>query len=787
MWRPFLYFCTLVYVNIMKKFFTLFFLLLFAAGYAQDRSDSIHVTHYDLHLSVTDFTHQRLSGFADLDIVAKVNLVPTIVLDLEALTVDSVWVNGQITTFTRSGNKINIPINNFHQGDTALVRVYYQGVPVHDATWGGFYFSGQYAYNMGVGFSYVPHNLGRAWYPCLDYFTDKSTYTMHIRTLAGHKAVCGGLLTDSVNLGDTAKIWTWQLNEPIPTYLASVAVGDYRLYADTFHGMNGVVPIQIYAQPTTINKVAASFVHLKQILNMYEQNFGPYRWPRVGYVLVNFNSGAMEHATNIAYPNALVDGTLSAETLYAHELFHHWFGDLITCQSASEMWINEGFATYAEALTQGLENSTPTNNAYLNYIRDTHFTTLLNVAKDDGGHYALDSIPINVTYGTHSYQKAACVIHSLRSYMGDSLFFVGCRALLNHFAFQNVSSEELFNYLSQVTGLNLHDFYDAWVHQPGYLQFSIDSIRNLDNNGHYRVYLHQKLYAAHNFALSNKVDLTFIDQNRNLFTVPNVTFSGEFASVEVTLPFTPLFGMVDYNEKLCDAVIDYNQNIYHTGSYTFPSSNVSLKVDAVTDTVFMRLENNMVSPDEPIQMPERIVRISHTHYWNIVMVGNSLPQGQLSFRYQRGSSYYPDYELMQGYAPENLHLLYRATPAEPWQLVPVTRSGSTYSGYLKTDHLAPGQYCFAVGDIEAAVDTPTSDELRVYPNPASQYIDIQINNVESGKVILTDSAGRNVRNSVIKEGRAHISLSGLSSGLYMVRVMDHHRQVKVERLIKVEE
>jgi len=492
----------------MKKIFILFCLLTAAYCYAQDRADSIHVAHYDLNLSVTDFANHRLEGYADLSVVARVSNVSQIVLDLEALTVDSVLLNGHAAAFTRPGNKINIPIANFHQGDTADVRVYYQGVPVHDATWGGFYFSGQYAYNMGVGFSYVPHTLGRAWYPCLDFFNDKSTYTMHIRTLAGHKAVCGGMLTDSVNLGDTAKIWTWQLTQPIPSYLTSVAVGDYRLYADTFQGMNGVIPINIYAQPTTLNKVAGSFVHLKQILRMYEQDFGPYRWPRVGYVLVNFNSGAMEHAMNIAYPNALVDGTLTAESLYAHELFHHWFGDLITCKSASEMWINEGFATYAESLTDGLVNTTPTNDAYLNSIRDLHFTTLLNVAKDDGGHFALDSIPTNVTYGTHSYQKAACVIYSLRSYMGDSLFFAGCKSLLNHYAYQNVASEEFFNYLSQCTGLNLHDFYEDWINQPGYLQFSIDSIINLNNNGQYRVYLHQKLYAAHHFANNNRVDLT---------------------------------------------------------------------------------------------------------------------------------------------------------------------------------------------------------------------------------------------------------------------------------------
>jgi len=283
--------------------------------------------------------------------------------------------------------------------------------------------------------------------------------------------------------------------------------------------------------------------------------------------------------------------------------------------------------------------------------------------------------------------------------------------------------------------------------------------------------------------------LTFIDQNRHLFTVPNVTFSGQFATVDVTLPFTPLFGMVDFNEKLCDAVIDYNQNIYNTGSYTFPNTNLSLTVDAISDTAFLRVEHNMVAPDEPAQLPEGIARMSQTHYWNVVVVGNPMPQGEMSFRYQRGNSNNFDYALMQGYAPENLHLLYRPNAASPWQFVDVTRTGSPYTGFLKTNHIAAGQYCLAVGDAIAEIPDNTNPAVRIYPNPTTHYIDIQVDGkqLHYNKVVLTDSAGKSIKDVSIKDGRAHIDLSGLTSGLYFVKIMDRHRQVQVERVIKVGE
>ncbi len=751
--------------------------------YGQDRGDTLHVVHYDLHLDMTDFDNRIICGYADLTVETKVPTLTQFVFDLQGLQVDSVRLNALPTTFSQVGNSVLVE-GQSTMGDTSLVRIYYQGSPVSDPSWGGFYFSGQYCYNMGVAFDYQPHPFGRCWYPCLDLFTDKSTYSYHIRTEAGKMAVCDGLLTDTVRLSDSTQIWSWQLDEPIPTYLSAVAVGPYQLYADTFQGVDRVIPIQIYAQSNSIQNVSPSFIHLKEILRLYERLFGPYRWPRVGYVAVNFNSGAMEHATNIAYPNVAIDGTTNNETLYAHELFHHWFGDLVTCSRAEEMWINEGFATYAEPL---VVHEIQGEAAYREYIRDLHQTTLASIVQSDGAHYALDAVPQEVTYGIHAYNKGALVIHTLRHYMGDSLFFGGLRSLLDTFAFQNINSEEFFTYLGQATQMDLMDFYEGWVHQPGFLHFSVDSVVTL-SNAEYRVYLHQKLWGATHFASQNRLDLTFVSSTGALYTVQGVLFSGEYGSVDVSLPFAPSFAIVDYEEKMADALIDYTDWLTAGESMSCSNAYCTVRVEEVSDTLMVRVEHNLVSPDRPETMPDGIYRMSENHYWNVQMAhqGTDSPTGTLQFRFQAGLSSNFDYDLLQGYDVENLKLLYRAHAGDPWHIVACTRSGSPVSGSLKTETLAPGQYCLAIGDVSANVEElPSTTTLYLYPNPARQQLNVWVDGVEGRlQASIYDTNGHVVKRVRLKIGDNNLNISSLPAGSYFIGLRDSKGRRTACRFVK---
>lgn len=767
----------------MRKIFLFFIgVVLAVTSQAQDRTDSLHIAHYDINLNITDFTNHVVYGYADLTAVAKVNNLPQVDLDLKRLVADSVWVNGISTAFTHEGTLLRIPLQTpANQGDTIYVRVSYSGIPGTDSYFGGFYFSGQYCYNIGVAFRDLPHNFGRGWYPCLDFFTDKSTYTVNIETEATKRAICGGYLRDSIVTDSNTIIWQWQLDEPVPTYLTSVAVGNYAHYADTVQGLERVIPIDIYTYPEHFSRIPGTFSNLKNTIHIYEERYGPYRWNRVGYVGVNFNAGAMEHVTNIAYPNFAISGNASYETLYMHELSHMWFGDLITCQSAEDMWINEGFANYSEFVVAEVlyPSDDPDADGYKSGIRDQHRKVLKKAHTDDGGYWALNQMPQDVTYGTTTYDKGGIVVHTLRKYMGDSVFFDAIRAYLTHFEYQNVSSEDFFGFMSQHSGQNLQNFFEGWVAQPGFLHFSVDSVRPTGNANEYRFYVRQRLSHANYLANSNLVDVSFFSTDNQMFTVERFAFDGEFAEGIVTLPFEPVMVIVDYDEKMADAIVDYNMSITGTGTKNAAEANVKVIVRELADTTFLRIEDNYVAPDPLKEANPDINEISNAHYWRIASPQPGNITGNIRFivRFSVNSI---DYELVNGHQLNEILLLYRHDPSQDWQIMHCAKSSSSSSTiYLTTDEFLVGEYTIAIGNDPTNVPSNGKvADLTVYPNPASESLTIELSdsfkaNTTTG--FLYDAQGKLVRSFVMQGTHHELRTSDLPSGIYILKVTDGKR------------
>ena len=774
----------------MKKIIALlFFILPLIAVKAQARLDSIHVSHYDINLSVTDFSAHTVCGNAVLKTVAKVNGITGITLDLESLTVDSVSVNGIPAVFSQTppALRIQLPLQP-SAGDTLAVDVAYHGVPAAgQGSFGGFTFAGQYCYNIGVSMYDLPHNFGRAWFPCLDEFTDKSTYTCSIRTTTDKMAVCGGELVGTIDNGDGTTSWKWDLQQPIPTYLASIAVGNYSLYSDTVHCLNSIVPINIYTHPSVSANVSGSFGNLREAVHVYENRYGAYRWPRVGYVTVDFYGGAMEHATNIAYPVVTVNGNISYEDLFMHELAHSWFGNLITCEKAEEMWINEGFAEYSPALV--FEKLYPSEDiykdGYKNFIRDVHSDALRKAHLEDGGYFALDSVPQDVTYGRHSYKKGAAVVHTLRSYLGDSLFFGGLASLLSDNAFQNVSSKQLFDYLSDYSNQDLTPFYEAWIHQPGFLHFSIDSIAN-DGGGSYSIYVRQRLHKAHNFGKDNRLEITLFAKNGIRQTYP-FSFSGEFGVLHADFPAEPLFGVVDFDEKISDAVLDWNFTLTASSSEQSELADFSVLVTKMgQEPLFLRVEHNYVAPDELKGQNANIYKISNNHFWRVVYdeEQDTLFAGKFSFKFDFTDNTKMDYELCGNtYSSDDLVLLYRKNCADDWKILHTTKYGNK-SGMIRTEELRAGEYCLGVGNPAAAgVNERQSGQFRIYPNPANGRFTIETDGGAAYEAEMFDSLGRSVRKLPLKTTATEVDVRGLAHGNYFVKIYSSGKTVSVQKVI----
>ena len=244
----------------------LFFAATVLSAQDHDVGDTVHAIHYNIHLEEIDISNKSIAGYTEIKLTPKQDNISHIPLELKDLTVSSVRVNGTASVFTHANDLLRIALDSpVNSTDTLDLRVDYSGEPFQE-NWGGFHFSGDYAFNLGVGFVSIPHNLGKTWFPCIDNFTDRATYDCYITVPDDKKAICGGLLVDTINNGNNTKTWHWKLDEPLPTYLISVAVGEYLLYSDIYYGIKDTIPITIYTRPSEINKVERSFVNLITVL-----------------------------------------------------------------------------------------------------------------------------------------------------------------------------------------------------------------------------------------------------------------------------------------------------------------------------------------------------------------------------------------------------------------------------------------------------------------------------------------------------------------------------------------
>jgi len=775
------------FLHFCPSTFLLFSFLLFSSSalFAQTKADTIHVTHYNINLEIRDFVKQEIKGYTELEIEAKKAPLQKIYLHFYTLNVDSIMKgNTKIEGYSHKSPQLEIPLSFTTVGQKQTIRVYYHGKAAANLGWGGFFFQNNVAYNMGVGMSTFPHSIGRVWYPCVDEFTDKSTYTFNITTDADKKAICGGKLTDSIPVGDGIR-WTWKLEDKIPTYLASVAVGEYKAYKDTILSISGnVLPIEIYANSATIDKVPGTFVNLKKFIQTYENRWGPCRWQRVGYVGVPFTNGAMEHATNIAMPNSYITGNTNNQgyqDLIAHELAHSWFGNLITCENSTDMWINEGFARYGEYLCY--ETFDPTLQKYQAEIKKLHFSVL----KNDKGEYALDNLPTSETYNsTIVYDKGGLVAHTLRNYMGDELHFSSIKQLLEENKYSNLNSEQFFKELSRISGIKeLNDFYLGWVHQKGFLNFNIDSIkRKSGSNNIYEVAFKQKLYKnAEYFAKNNRVEVEFLSASGST-VLKTLQFSGESAKVDVELPFEPVFWAIDPNNKMSDACFDYTQTITKTGNISLVSNaKFSVKVNEYSDTSILRVEYNPVPPTAPKTVKPNIYKISEKHFWRIGFMKYGEMQAQFSFTYNIKAE---EVELLQGYSFSDLILLYRKDASHSWKTMPATVTSPNTSGVgtIEVDFILPGEYTLGVGEYNSVDEW--ENNIRVYPNPTTGQLIIDngqltINNVEIydiyGRKVIEDYNLNNI--TVLRS----YDLTVFPAGIYFVKIQTE-KGTKIQRVIK---
>ena len=766
------------------------------------RSDTMDIVKYTINLNVTSFIDSTISGNTTIKFTPKLNSVNTINLDLLMLTIDSVKSGNSPLTYLYDDTllAVNLP-QLYNIGDTSSLTVYYHGHPQGDASgWGGFYFTPDYAYNLGVGFASLPHNYGRVWYPCFDNFVERATYEFNIVTNNGKTSYCNGYLAHDTTDGLGNRTRKWIMDKEIPSYLASVAVAAYAQISETFNAINGPVPVSIAALPADTAHVKAAFINLPLAFATWENHFGPYMWNKVGYCMVPFNSGAMEHATTISYPLVVTGAAYGTtyQNIMAHELSHHWFGDLATCRTAQDMWLNEGWAHYCEFLFYEALNG---YSSYLSNVRTNHETNLQFLHVKEGGYQTLSNIPLNITYGDHVYNKGADVAHTLRSYFdNDTLFYSSLKTYLSQHHYTDVSSLDFMVSLNAASGLNLNDFFDGWVFNPGWPHFSIDSSVVIPSGTNYNVtvYIKQKLTGAPAYFNNVPLEITFKAANWAEQT-KKIMMSGPNNSFSFMLPFNPVFVAVNMGEKISHAVAPEYHTIKTTGTTTFANAMMTLNVTGISDSTLVRVEHNFTAPDDYHHCCKPY-QLSPNHYWKVDGILPSYFKSSATIYYDGrtntfGGTEWLDNNLIGTYE-DSIVLLYRRNAADDWNLYPyVTKnylgSHTDKHGAFIIDTLQLGEYVFATNDYLLGINSfsAESNSIKVFPNPAANLITVDLSSdanksVDNSLLIITDITGRIIyKEKLSQQNTVNINTSAFDNGIYFVSIKSKDKTIANNKFI----
>lgn len=768
-----------------KLFLSIFFLALFGCEVmAQERG--FNVVHYDLSFDFLDFSAAELHGRALLEIEIDDSSLDTLHLDLLELSVDSVLQNGLPLSFNHNDTILSIALNqsaNF--GDTLSFSIHYGGAPhAESASFGGFFFRLGMAYNVGVAFREYPHNYGRVWFPCLDNFTDRATYDIHVLMEGGRRSACSGVLQSRDSLGGDTIQEHWSMLEAIPTYLASMAVGIYDSTSYEYVGLERSIPIDVYTAPAKTSSLAGSFVNLRSCMRIYEEGYAPYAWERCGYVVLPMTGGAMEHANNIAYPSFAINGNTSRETLMAHELSHHWWGNLVTCERQEEMWLNEGWASFSEWLF--LEKQYDWAAAQVDVEGRLH-DLLKNLHHDEGGYRDLVSIPQELTYGSHVYDKGALTALALREYMGPSHFTAGIDSFLSNNQFTSINSEYLRDELEKYTPIDLHSFFDEWVFSPGWASVSLDSFRFTPTTGLTDVYFElSQQYKGRDFVskllpLSITVlDSHFVSQS---FAVELSSLSDTFHASSVIAQ--PAAVLVNRYSRLPLAISSGEMVINSPGSYAFTNADVSLKVNSIGDSALVRIEEHWTHvPMSSADMSRLKVRPNPDRFWSIQGVALGGMSAEMSFVYNGLSASRLD-ESLSSVPEDSLVLLHRPYGQKSWtiyQNASLNTSGNPLDGLgaFVLSEVAFGDYAFGIRDVAAGAFDLLEKSTRAYPNPCHDRLYIE-NYEEVEELILTNVLGQEI--SIPEMNFGILRMDKLTPGMYILQ-MNVGGQLIEERIVK---
>lgn len=373
---------------------------------------------------------------------------------LDNMKVNFVKLNGSNVYYDRKNDYIIISSRDMvKKNDEFKVEINYQGTPQNE----GFdAFAFKYIndniciYNLSEP-TYAPN-----WWPCKDLPTDKFTLDMLLTVPPDLTGASNGRLLKDTLISSNKRLFHWSSDYPITTYLVSIAISKYDFWQETYTSLDGSVtmPVVYYSFPEYTGAAKKDWENTVEMLKFYSETFGEYPFinDKYGMAMFGWVGGAMEHQTISSMGYTLTTGDGRFEDVVAHELAHQWFGDAVSPATWKDIWLNEGFATYSEALWQEHLNG---KQGLFTYMRKADYGRFEGTLYD----------PQGFIFGSTTYEKGAWVLHMLRNEVGDSTFFNIIRTYYQDYKYQSVTTEQFKQVCERVSGRNLSYFFDQWIYK----------------------------------------------------------------------------------------------------------------------------------------------------------------------------------------------------------------------------------------------------------------------------------------------------------------------------------
>lgn len=449
--------------------------------YTPDRPGQVEHIFLDLAL---DIPNQSYEGTCQIRLNPVRSDIDRLTLDAVALQIQSVQVDDTTPSFDYDGEQLQIRLVSAPPaGQPILITIGYRV----EKPQRGLYFIGpslDYPDKPTQVWTQGEDEDSRYWFPCFDYPGQLATSEIRVRLPQQYLAISNGELVSTETLGDE-KIYHWLQKEVHPSYLMTLAVGDFAEIRDEWQGK----PVTYYVEKGREADARRTMGDTPAMIEFFSQAYGyPYAFPKYAQVCVaDFIFGGMENtSTTLLTDRCLLDeraalDNRNAESLVAHELAHQWFGDLVVIKHWSHAWIKEGMASYAEVLWTNRQYG-PQEAAYY-YLEEAR-----SYLSEDSSRYRRPMVThiyreAIELYDRHLYEKGACVYHMIRAELGDELFFKAIQTFVQDNAHKTVETVDLLRAIEKASGRNLQFLFDQYVFRGGHpdykLAYSWDGDSNL--------------------------------------------------------------------------------------------------------------------------------------------------------------------------------------------------------------------------------------------------------------------------------------------------------------------